>query len=253
MFSYPKFNKNGVKVLSRINGVNKDMLMDISVIRISAGDRMELGYTDMESAILLINGKITFYYDDKAEICERADTFKDSAICLHIPKGVEVIITAEKDSEIILQCAENDKTFETKLYREKDIRFSTSCKGKWENTAVRDVVTIIDYENAPYSNLVIGEILVPQGRWFGYIPHSHPQPEVYYYKMARPEGFGACFIGDKAYTIKDGSCGAFPGGLNHPNVTAPGYPMYAVWMIRHLPNNPWTDRINDPRFTWLLE
>ena len=37
-------------------------------------------------------------------------------------------------------------------------------------------------------------------------------------------------------------------------VTAPGYPMYNVWMIRHLPNDPWKKtRIVDERFAWLDE
>ena len=29
--------------------------------------------------------------------------------------------------------------------------------------------------------------------------------------------------------------------------------MYTCWMIRHLPGNPWTDRIDDERYTWLLQ
>ena len=62
---------------------------------------------------------------------------------------------------------------------------------------------------------------------------------------------GACFIGETAYTIKDGSVGHFPGGVNHPQVTAPGFPMYTVWMIRHLPGNPWLDRVDDERYMWL--
>ncbi|MEL7655282.1 MAG: 5-deoxyglucuronate isomerase, partial [Bacillota bacterium] len=26
-----------------------------------------------------------------------------------------------------------------------------------------------------------------------------------------------------------------------------------TWMIRHLKDNPWTSRDNDPRYNWLLE
>ena len=121
-------------------------------------------------------------------------------------------------------------------------------------TAVRDVVTVFDYEIAPYSNMVLGEVYARQGRWWSYTPHWHPQPEVYYYKFDRPEGFGACFIGETAYTVKDGSAGCFTGGYTHAQVTAPGYPMYNVWMIRHLPGDPWKKtRIVDERFAWLDE
>ncbi len=115
------------------------------------------------------------------------------------------------------------------------------------------VVTTIDYENAPYSNLVIGEAVHRQGRWAGYIPHHHPQPEVYYFRFDRPQGFGASFIGDEAHKITDGSFAAIPGGLSHPQVTAPGYRMYFCWMIRHLDGNPWTDRIDVEEHKWLLD
>ena len=112
--------------------------------------------------------------------------------------------------------------------------------------------TVFDYDNAPFSNLVVGEVLARQGRWWSYIPHYHPQPEVYYYKFEREEGFGACFIGDEAHTIKDGSAGCFPGGKTHVQVTAPGYPMYCCWIIRHLDGDPWLKtRIVDERYAWL--
>ena len=42
-----------------------------------------------------------------------------------------------------------------------------------------------------------------------------------------------------------------PGGVIHPQVTAPAFLMYYCWMIRDLEDNPWTDRIVDPRYTWI--
>jgi 5-deoxy-glucuronate isomerase len=165
---------------------------------------------------------------------------------------VAVRVTALADSEILIQKTLNEKTFDIKYYEPKDCTFFTSCKDKWDNTAVRDVITVFDYGNAPYSNMVIGEVVATQGRWWGYIPHHHPQPEVYYYRFERPEGFGCSVIGDDAFVIKHGSVAAIPGGLIHPQVTAPGYRMYCCWMIRHLDGNPWVDRVDDERYTWLL-
>lgn len=252
MFGYPQYINN-TKTLSKINGKNKDMLMDITLHILNSDDKKIIKHSDKETAILLLSGKVKLEWDNHSEIISRKDVFSEDASCLHIPKGVRVKITAIKESEILLQSTLNDKTFHSKLYRPEDIQFFVSCQGKWENTAIRDVKTVFDYNNAPYSNMVLGEVIARQGRWWSYIPHNHPQPEVYYYKFMRPEGFGACFIGETAYTIKDGSYGAFSGGLNHPQVTAPGYPMYCCWMIRHLDGNPWTDRIDDERYTWLLK
>ena len=152
----------------------------------------------------------------------------------------------------------SDLVFELKnsLVREFTIDGDTITVRVPEYIVTKDAdgVDIINIKVAPYSNMVLGEVYARQGRWWSYIPHHHPQPEVYYYKFDRPEGFGACFIGDKAYTIKDCSVGMFPGGKSHAQVTAPGYPMYCAWMIRHLPGDPWNNTRTDlPEYAWLLE
>lgn len=251
MFFYPEF-ENGAKVLSETEGLNNDMLMDITVFKMKKGERKDFFSADSEIAILLTEGDITFGFEGKEEKTSRKNIFKDGPYCLHTAKNVKSYVVADSDCEIIFQSTKNEKDFPTKFYRPEDCDSFVSCEGKWEDTATRDVVTVFDYNNAPYSNMVLGEVYARQGRWWSYIPHHHPQPEVYYYKYEREEGFGACFIGDTAYTVKNGSCGCFPGGFTHAQVTAPGYPQYCCWMIRHLDGNPWTDRIDDERYTWLL-
>jgi len=252
LFFYPEFT-NGKKTLCEVGGINSDMLMNIAVYRLRGGESLSfLLYTE-ELAVLLVQGAVTFAWGDSRESAARPGFFQCGPTCLHVCKGTAVTVVAGADSEIIVQSTENDRVFPAKFYRPADCASFVSCEGRWENTAVRDVVTVFDYGNAPYSNMVLGEVYARQGRWWSYIPHSHPQPEVYYYRFERPEGFGACFIGGDAHTVRDGSCGCFPGGYNHPQVTAPGYPMYNVWMIRHLDGAPWTERVDDPEFVWLLE
>lgn len=252
MFEYPEFNKKGEKILTKSNGKNKNMLMDISVFRLTKGKRKTFYLENKETAVLLTEGKIRIVCGEIDYTADRYNIFKDLPTCLHTCRQTKIIVYALTDSEIIVQSTENECDFAAKLYEKKDIICTVSCEGKWENTAVRDVNTIFDYDNAPYSNMVIGEVLARQGRWWSYVPHYHPQPEVYYYKFERKEGFGACFIGDNAHTVRDGSVGCFEGGYTHVQVTAPGYPMYCCWMIRHLDGNPWKKtRIVDKRFEWL--
>ncbi|NCA66540.1 MAG: hypothetical protein EOM87_00600, partial [Clostridia bacterium] len=225
MFTYPEF-ENGIQILSNTEHINKDMLMDISVYKLRKGERIEFFDEIKETAVLLLKGTISLEYENTAIRAIRRDMFGYLPTCLHFCREKQVACIAESDTEILVQKTDNARAFDTKLYLPKDVETFTSCGGKWEDTARREVITIFDYINAPYSNMVLGEIMVPQGRWFSYIPHSHPQPEVYYYRLEREEGFGACFIGEDAHTIKDGSCGAFVGGKTHSQVTAPGYPMY---------------------------
>lgn len=252
MFFYPDFDATGKKILSDAKGETADMLMDIAVYQLKQGETRTFEYETQETAILLVLGEITFAWNDETAAASRAGLFSEGPTTLHVCKGTRVTVKANADSEILVQCTKNERNFAAKLYRPQDCTYAVSCAGKWENTAVRDVATVFDYSNAPYSNMVLGEVYARQGRWWSYTPHWHPQPEVYYYKFERPEGFGACFIGDTAYTVKDGSCGCFKGGFTHAQVTAPGYPMYNVWMIRHLPGDPWDKtRIVDERYAWL--
>lgn len=253
MFIYPKFIE-GKQKITRVYDKTAEMLQNITVYRLLMGEEIEIIEPEMESAFLILSGDINIYYDDEDVHMQRKGVFEELPTCLHLPKDVSVIIKANKDSEILVQSTENDKEFKPRLFKKEDVYKFTSCEGKWENTAVRDVVDIITIKNSPYSNMVLGEVYARQGRWWSYIPHHHAQPEVYYYKFNRPEGFGACFIGEKAYTIKDGSAGLFVGGKTHSQVTAPGYPMYCCWMIRHLPGDPWDNtRTDDPRYSWLLD
>ncbi len=248
-FLYPEFNKDGIKKICSASGKNRDMLMDICVVRMSAGTRRRFVRADKEICILLTEGEVVLSCGSLKERAFRTDVFADLPVCMHACKGCTVSVSAITDCEVIYVATENERVFPAKFYSKEDVIRSVSCEGLWENTAVRDVNTLFDYSNAPYSNLVVGEVLARQGRWWSYLPHYHPQPEVYYYKLPTPEGFGACFIGEEAHTIKDGSAGCFPGGKTHVQVTAPGYPMYCCWIIRHLDGDPWDKtRIVDARF-----
>ena len=252
MFAYPKFNRKGVKTLVKSDGRGSEFLMDITVHRLKKGGRRTFFSNVAETALLLTEGAVEFSAEGNKYEAERKNVFEALPSCLHVPKDVKVTVSAVADCEFIVQSTANDRDFPVRFYAPEDIVCTVSCEGCWENTAVRDVNTVFDYDIAPYSNMVLGEVIARQGRWWSYVPHSHPQPEVYYYKMPREEGFGACFIGDEAHTVKDGSVGAFPGGKTHVQVTAPGYPMYCAWMIRHLDGDPWLKtRTVDPRYEWL--
>lgn len=253
VFGYPEFNEQGEKILTTYDNDYRDMLMDIRVFRMKAGAvKVSLKEAE-ETAVLLLSGRISLEWEGNKETVSRKDVFTEEPYCLHVCKGIEIRIAAEEDSEILIQATHNAGTFDSKFYRPEDAPWEYSCVGLFGDTAKRRVNTIFDYESAPYSNMVLGEVLNDKGNWSGYIPHDHPQPETYYFKFDRPEGFGASFVGDDVFKIKDGSFSAIPGGKTHPQAAAPGFQMYTCWMIRHLDGNPWTDRIDDPRYTWLYD
>ena len=250
-FSYPEFDENGVKVLSRAGDAVNDMMMNITVYRMKAGEERAFLREKEEMAVLLVTGDVTFSWNGQTKTGHRDSFIEEGPYCLHTPKGVAVTVRANFDSEVLVQTTENLRNFDPVFYRPEDCRDDIFGLDVFDNKMKRTVRTVFDYKNAPYSNMVNGEVINHQGGWSSYTPHHHPQPEVYYYRYERPEGFGACFLGDEVYKIKDGSCACIPGGVTHPQVTAPAFPMYYCWMIRHLEGNPWTDRIVDPRYTWI--
>lgn len=253
MFDYLEFDEHGVKVVSKIGGVNADMMMDILVYRLKKGESVTITENGKEAALLLLEGNVTYSFEGRRENAKRRNVFDDAPYCLHMCKGKKAMVVAKEDSEVLLQMTENDREFETVFYTPDECKIELMGGEQWEGTAKREVLTIFDYQNAPYSNMVCGEVITKAGRWSSYIPHSHLQPEVYYYKFEKPQGFGGCFIGDDVFKVTDGSAANIPGGLTHPQTAAPGYNMYYCWMIRHLDGNPWTSRDNDPAHTWLLE
>ncbi len=249
-FSYPEFEQ-GAKVLSTAGDAVNDMMMNITVYRMAAGESRTFCYNREEMAILLVQGHIAFLWEGREETGLRHSFIEEGPYCLHVSRNTAVTVNALADSEVLVQTTCNETAFESVFYRPENCRNDIFGLGVLEGKLERTVRTVFDYKNAPYSNMVNGEVINHQGGWSSYTPHHHPQPEVYYYRYERPEGFGACFIGENAYKIKDGAVAAIPGGKTHPQVTAPAFPMYYCWMIRHLPGNPWTDRVVDPRYTWI--
>ena len=227
--------------------------MDIGVEKMIAGSELEVFEEDKEAALLLLSGSVRFEWDGEAKDAVRNSLFDDNPIVLHVSKGKKAKVFAVSDAEVLVQKTTNDKEFPAKFYGQEDVITDIFGKDVWGDTARRSVRTVFDYSNAPYSNMVMGEVINFPGKWSSYIPHGHDQPEVYYYRFDRDSGFGAAFLGEEAFKIEDNSAFYITGGPTHPQVAAPGYAMWYCWMIRHLPGNPWTTRVNDERYTWLLE
>lgn len=253
VFGYPKFDENGEMVLTTYDNAYRDMLMDVRVYRLGAGQEKEFGYDGEETAILLLSGNVSFMWEKERWIASRKDVFREGPYALHVSTGIRAGIRAEEETEILVQRTKNDKSFGVRFFTPEDAPWGYSAVGKFGNVAKRRVNTIIDHDIVPDSNMVLGEVLNDPGNWSGYLPHRHPQPETYFFKFDHPEGFGASFVGDKVFKSVDYSFSAIPGGELHPQAVAPGFQMYTCWMIRHLEGNPWlqTDRCEDPAYAWL--
>lgn len=252
-----KYQKNN-ELMYGFNSITKEtdnteqMLMDFDVYK-GKNESIELYEKNKEIAVILFSGKIELRWENKSEIVERKNVFEEGPYVLHVSKGTEVQIKFYSEGEIGIQKATNNNEFESKFYSPKECK--EQCVGdNFANGAAKRIIRdIFKYDNAPYSNLVMGEVITFPGKWSSYPPHYHDQPEVYFYKFTKKQGFGAGYVGDEVFKLKDNSALLIKGGKSHPQTTAPGYGMYYCWMIRNLPKNPWLERVDEKEHMWLLD
>lgn len=231
---------------------NPEVGMDVGLLILEEGQVYQGLLAQREVAFLLLEGQVQFTFENEDHQAERKNPFLEEAWCLHLPRGCPFLIKAKKRSEIYVQAAENEKDFPAKLYSPKEVMVQhAGANNELLGTMRREIKTFFDYESAPWSNMVLGEVLNFPGRWSSYPPHHHPQPEVYFHRFDHPHGFGASFANGSVFVSKNNGLTVITEDF-HSQVAAPGYAMCYVWGIRHLPGNPWQKtRIDNPEHAWL--
>ena len=68
---------------------------------------------------------------------------------------------------------------------------------------------------------------------------------------------GHATVGDMVFTVRNGDTVKILNDASHPQVAAPGYAMYYIWVIRHLEGNRYGERsgtpIFEPEHLWVTE
>lgn len=229
-------------------------MMDVGLLVMESGDSITISEPRKEVACILFSGDITLKYAGGSREINRPNPFDYSTWCLHMGAGDICTINAHAHCDIYIQKTYNDQPFPAKLYSPEDTdTWRRGADGECGGCTKRDVRTSFDYENAPYSNMVLGEVVNLPGKWSSYPPHSHPQPEVYFYYFDKPQGFGAGWANGEIHELHHCGLLVITEGT-HEQVMAPGYPCCYTWGIRHLPGNPWEKtRIDDPIHAWLVD
>lgn len=239
---------------SYIDSSKDDMgtMMDVGLLVMEKGDVFVIDEKEKESAVLLFEGDVCFDYAGKTVEASRPDCFHHEAYCLLSPRGVKITLTARTHCEIFIQETINSNDYQPVMYSPDKVQTQhAGANGELMGAMKREIKTFFDYDNAPFSNMVLGEVLSYPGKWSSYPPHHHPQPEVYFYRFDYEHGFGAGFANGEIYKTEHNGCAVINDGF-HSQVTAPGYAMCYAWGIRHLDGNPWKKtRIDDPEHSWL--
>jgi len=230
-----------------------DTGIDFGVLRLRTGEEFT-GDATLEEALLLMDGAVTFSFDGRSIRAARGSLFDEDPHALHHGPGATVTVRAETDAELVVCRTHSDRAFPTVLYDPASMLESEHRdKGRLDDASYRIVRTIFDGRNRPEGNLVLGEVINFPGRWSSYPPHHHPQPEIYHYRFTDPRGYGHGELGEEVIKVRPFDTVEILDLQDHSQVAAPGYGMFYVWVIRHLPGEPYTVPEFTADHTWLKE
>ena len=208
-------------------------LMNVGLLVMEDGDTYTYESADREVAILLFEGKVTYEYAGKTVEADRPNCFHHEAYCLLAPKGTKITLTAHSHSELYMQDTLNEKDYEPVMYTPETVQTQhAGSKGELMGAMEREIKTFFDYDNAHFSNMVLGEVLNRPGKWSSYPPHQHVEPEMYYYKFLPENGYGLAEYGDDAFKVRNNDLTGMPENVTHSQCAAPGYSEFYLWCIR---------------------
>jgi 5-deoxy-glucuronate isomerase len=212
------------------------------------------GEPETETAWLLMEGKVAGQAGGAAFELERHSLFDESASCIHVSAGTAVTFEALTPCEFTVYACPNRKAFPARVYTPADVPNEHRGKGQVAGRCLRFVRTIFDGRNAPPdAEMVLGEVVTLPGGWSSYPPHHHRQPEIYHYRFTAPQGYGHAELGESVFKVNDRDTVCIPPGLDHAQCAAPGYGMYYSWVIRHLPNDPYTVPDFTEEHAWTMD
>ena len=124
--------------------------------------------------------------------------------------------------------------------------------GLMNEASTRIVRTFLDRSNCPETNFFIGEVVSYPGKWSSFPPHTHVEPEIYFYKFLPENGYGYAEVGDTVYKVHHNDATCMAHGVTHSQATAPGYAEYYIWAIRLRDNDPMVTTVV-PEHAWVAE
>lgn len=227
--------------------------IDFGLRRPAAGEEIR-ECSPLETAWVLLHGSAEVECDGRRTRVERRSLFDEPPTALHVAAHTSVVLRAHSaGTEWAVIRTGNSRAFAPRLFQPTDLKPEYRGAGLAQNACLRNVRLVFDLGVRPEANLVVGEVVNYPGRWSSYPPHHHDQVELYHYRFTDPRGYGHAELGEEVVKVRSGDTTVIPSGLDHAQVSAPGYGMYYLWMIRHLPGNPYRGFTFTEDHTWTLD
>ncbi|HEX4629207.1 MAG TPA: 5-deoxy-glucuronate isomerase [Gemmatimonadales bacterium] len=228
--------------------------ISVSLLRLASGSSERFQVEGQETAAIVLSGAGELRAGSASAVFRRPSWIDRPPTVAHASGGTAVEVHADEPSELIVIRTPNPQRFESRVVPAARVREEQRGRGKVFDAAHRLVRTAFDgSDSPPATRLVIGEVITFPGRWSSYPPHHHPQPELYYYRFDRPQGYGHAECGDEVYKVREHDVLRIPGGKDHAQCAAPGYHMYYLWAIRHLDGARYAGFETTPDHRWTFE
>ena len=243
----------GQTTITRHDEAEDNTGISLAVLKLAEGESMRFD-TEMETAWLLMSGNVHGRAGGKPFALARTSLFDESSSCIHVSANTAVEIHCTAETEFTLYRCDNRREFAPCVYRPENVANEPRGKGQVNDRCLRYVRTIFDATNAPAeAELVLGEVVTFQGGWSSYPPHHHPQPEIYHYRFTEPQGYGHAELGEAVLKVRSYDTVKILDEKDHAQCAAPGYGMYYSWVIRHLPQNPYTVPEFTEEHAWVMD
>jgi 5-deoxy-glucuronate isomerase len=208
------------------------------VFRLRRGARLERQTDQCELCAVLLSGRVDVEVGEHrwADVGARETIFSGKPDAVYAPPRTSLALTiASKECVVALCWAPATRGAEPALIRAADINPFKRGSGRTERT-----IHNILMEDRTAESLLVTEVFTPAGNWSSYPPHKHDTDdppresyleEIYYHRMARPEGFAVQLVYtddrslNEAVQVRDGDVVLVPRGY-HPVAAGPGYDLY---------------------------
>ena len=230
--------------------------------RLAPGIALERGAEDRERAVIVLEGVATVIAGEQrwSSLGTRTHVFDGPPPpVLLLAPGLDLTVEAQTEATVIVADAPAAKTRRTVLFEPDDIHVETRGSGLTE----RRIHHLLP-PGVEAGRLILFEVFTPGGNWSSYPPHKHDTEdlpreayleELYYYRFARPEGWGFARVYtpdralDASFAPADRDVLLIPCGF-HPFGAPAGYDAYYLNVMAG-PNRAWHFSI-DPEHEWLM-
>jgi 5-deoxy-glucuronate isomerase len=169
------------------------------ITRLQPGETLDAITEAEEAAFVLLGGTCVANWGEGQQLIgKRKHVFDGLPYALYLSPQAKASFIAETECEIAECRVPSQASLTPKLITPDGI--ATNLRGG--GNVSRQIVDVMP-SSFPADKLLVIEVYTPGGNWSSYPPHKHDthnppqevdQDEIYYYRIARPEGFAFQYL-----------------------------------------------------------